>query len=94
LVSLESVSVQPHIPVRETFQEFDEGWNDVVEFVLSHFLPDTFDQYLKGRLNPLVSNVKPWLKFLDVLDEDKAVVSLGLVFGNVLNEETIGIIPR
>lgn len=93
LFSLESVPIKSYIPICEVLQEFNERWNDIVKFVLSHFLSDTSQKKLKRRLNPFISDIESRLKLFDIFGEFEVLIRFRLVFGDILDEETICIVP-
>jgi hypothetical protein len=55
--SFYSGSVEPHVPVSQILQKFDQRRDHIIKLVFSLFSPNISDEILKSRLNPFVSNI-------------------------------------
>ena len=75
------------------FQKFDERRNDIIEFVLTLLFSDIFDKDLKRWLDPFVSYIVILWKRFHGFSKDKVFVHSKLIFWDILDQETIGIVP-
>jgi hypothetical protein len=69
--SFEAVAVESHVPIGESVEELEQFGDDVVQFVLTHFLPDAAEQPLQCGLDPAISHVEAGEQRFDVLSEEE-----------------------
>lgn len=94
IIPLKPRSVQSDIPVRKLFQEVEHFWNNCIKLVLVHFLSDQFDKVLATIDNPPIHRIgKNVHIFRKLFIKDKVIVLLVFPSANVLDQESIGIVP-
>lgn len=103
ITSLDSSSVQTNVDVRELVDEGDELGNDGVESVALHLLAGEADEVLDGSLQSDAHETRTYEKPLihDVGAVDGSVLAGGeglavlvLPVLDVLDEESVGVVPR
>lgn len=92
-LSLDTVSIESHVPVSQVVKEFDQLGDNGVELVLVHFLTDVLNQVLEFTFDPAFSQVESRSQAADISSEDKWSASLRFKFADTQNEHSISIVP-
>ena len=89
----DSDSVKSDIPIGQVFEEGDQGWDDIVEFVFTHLFSDALDESLKRWLDPFVCDVETFVETFHVFNEFKFCFLFVFPFCDVLDQESVSIVP-
>ena len=52
--ALQTLSIEPNIPIRELLDKLQKFWNDTVQVICFHFIADGSNQGLAVGQNPLI----------------------------------------